>query len=61
MRAAAPSSWPSCDGRAHAARLSISGPNLHRLGKREPSIYGTETLDAIHERLAARGSSSGAR
>lgn len=39
--------------------LSISGPNLHRLGKREPSIYGTETLDDIHRRLVAHGLSLG--
>jgi len=36
--------------------LVISGPNLGRLGKREPHIYGHQTLAEIHQELAEEGS-----
>ncbi len=34
--------------------LVLSGPNLHRLGKRQPEIYGTQTLDDIHVLIQSR-------
>lgn len=54
---------PKASPRAHAAPSLViacfSGPNLNLLGRREPGIYGSETLDQIHARLVLRGAELG--
>lgn len=40
--------------------LVLSGPNLDRLGTREPHIYGHTSLPQIHDGLAARAKDLGA-
>lgn len=37
----------------------LNGPNLNRLGVREPNIYGSETLASIQQRCAARAATHG--
>ena len=37
----------------------LNGPNLNRLGRREPEVYGTDTLDEIAARLTDRAAALG--
>lgn len=39
----------------------LHGPNLGLLGRREPELYGRETLESIDKRLVALGSELGLR
>lgn len=48
-------------GAEHVFRIMVlSGPNLDRLGRREPEVYGTQTLEQIHHRLAKLALAAGA-
>ena len=37
----------------------INGPNLNMLGRREPGVYGTQTLEEIEAMIAARAEALG--
>ncbi len=38
----------------------VHGPNLHLLGRREPEVYGTDTLADVDERIRSLGAELGA-
>lgn len=44
-----------------ATILVLNGPNLNLLGTREPQLYGTTPLQAIHDRLQKQATTAGQR
>ena len=46
-------------GKSGAKVMVINGPNLNLLGKREPDIYGAETLASIEDKCQKRASDLG--
>lgn len=50
----------SASGKNKLKILVLSGPNLDRLGTREPHIYGHTTLPQVHEGLAELAKAHGA-
>ncbi|MGB7241833.1 MAG: type II 3-dehydroquinate dehydratase [Sulfitobacter sp.] len=43
------------------AILILNGPNLNRLGTRQPDVYGTQTLDDVEAMCAAHGKKAGVK
>ena len=41
--------------------LVLNGPNLNRLGRREPALYGDMTLEALESILIERAKSAGVK
>ena len=44
-----------------ARYLVIHGPNLNRLGLRDPALYGSQTLDEVNGLIAERASALGVK
>ena len=42
-----------------ARYLVIHGPNLNRLGQRDPALYGSQTLDEVNGLIAERAAALG--
>lgn len=49
----------SDSGRTRPRVLVLHGPNLNRLGQRQPEIYGHTTFKEVNDRLRARGNELG--
>jgi len=59
-RAAAPGVAATSRPKAATRVLVLSGPNLDRLGRREPHIYGKDTLAELHAALGDHAATCGA-